>query len=389
MLQFNIYRSNDDSDLFWNDFLNFRSFLISHVNTYDLNKNSHYIENQLSKHYNSRYLLIASKLYTWGVISSDFLRIYISTTLNINHDLNFSLWEIEELFANLGNSELQITLQPYNIYNTNTSEKLIPSPDIQKTRFTTFILYKPILSGFFSILENIILAEYCINNMNCAMVIDNSYDWWPYPIKFEELFPDKFIYKNEIKAPFNQHIDTNIVRTFFNSTINNNYNFLCGFHYFKSKKYEYLKTLLKQFITNKKILLPFDDSLSIFLRYGDKIQQESLPLPINLILTEAHNFDARTIYIVGDHYNNGQLIADKVGGINLISKNMSGYLLSNIPNSNEFLDIIYFYIIMSETNYVIGSASNNIVNASLWSSKRDLQYRSVLHSCKSIRFTIN
>jgi hypothetical protein len=391
MLQFNIYRSAEEQELFWNDYLILRDFLGKFNTAHQMMVNHNQIIYHLEKHQSQRYLLIASKLFSWGVLPEDFSINYLNKNLPILNSNSLSYWELQELVENFKSLNIKILSDLHYKYNLNC--ELGQQKDKLALQISDnpqqFIVYKPIRSGFFSIIENIILARSVLLTLGYNIVVDDSYEWWPYPVSFKTIFKDSFNYLSDGDLGAVNFVDLGFVRTELLPKLLLQHEYIQKLIVLKSFFYEQIYYDISNYLPLIFNGNHFNQSLSIFIRMGDKIEKEILQMPVDLIIEDATKHKYNDIYILGDHFGIGEIVANELKGINLINKDMKGYNINEIPKINGFHEMLKFYLIASNTKHVISSASINLVNASLWTSQHDRSYRSSYKTCKIHRYLIN
>jgi hypothetical protein len=258
---------------------------------------------------------------------------------------------------------------------------LKPPKNFLKT--TGAAIYHPRDSGFFSVIENIIAAEFSAWVRGRALLIDTSYDWWGYEESFQELFPSAFkTISGGLNADGMRAVEFNGMRE---SIFNGPNEMLEDFYNFKIWKYQSVYDDLKNFYTKS---LPISDSSCVmFIRGGDKLAVETIPTPPIFLERDLKEAAKRVddLYVLSDEYALANLVNELNDDVmNITPKSCKGYVHA-YGNKISCEQIVKNYLTLVDCRESLSCPSANLVNAAHWTKTKPLQSK---HSFPVYRYAL-
>ena len=145
------------------------------------------------------------------------------------------------------------------------------SSDLEKyAHLAEEVYYQPRNSGLFSVIENIIVADFHARKNNKKLVLVGEGGWWNYDEEFSAIFPYEVRYGNRPMLSFEKIRDS-----IFNADIEE----MSMFHTFKQKSYKNIYKSVCKFMDIGKVPL----SCLFFYRGGDKLLTETVLPPDDII----------------------------------------------------------------------------------------------------------
>lgn len=393
MLQFSIYRQAYEDDIFWNRYMSLRGKMSSCNGVFDSVLVDEVLNLYETGGKQQRIYSIAAKLMKWGYLSEErFLEVFSGDMRELNTKLSYL--EKEDLYNCLSKSicldAIEVPLREYEVF-TQTYEPLQLKQDLQKENY---LIYHPRFSGWFSIIENILAADYIAYKHGCNLIIHDTPEWWPYPISFADVYSEVYQCTSRIKIEGKIGMfNFDIMRENFYSIVSPDLNVIEDFHAFKKSKYVNILSAAKNYLNKKSILLPEEKYTAIFLRGGDKLRQESIIISNDLICEDIKNIHdpEKKLYILSDDYNLATNLCDKLNFCpfeNLTVPEKRGYDVFQRKDINTVYDILKNYSIISGAEKTIGCPSSNLVNAAHWSNPYDAKYRNKIKTNPVYRYTL-
>jgi hypothetical protein len=224
-------------------------------------------------------------------------------------------------------------------------------------------LYQPRSSGFFSVIENIIAAGFCSWTRGRILIIDTSYQWWDYAEPFEELFPTAF---QTISSPPKdaRAVEFNGARdTIFYGHLS----MVHDFYHYKKEMYQRVYRDLKNFYKERHSLQGVG---VMYLRGGDKLDTETISLPIDLYKQDMKNLARRVTkrYALSDDWALSEQVAGD-GVVNLTKKDAMGYF-HKYGHKVSCKEIVKNYLTLVECHESLSCPSANLVNAAHWTKEQ-------------------
>jgi hypothetical protein len=247
------------------------------------------------------------------------------------------------------------------------------------------LVYTPNLSGFYSILENIVNAYVLAELHNKILAVNVNNSWWPYPLSFDEIFSGIFLTtdlmgkihpkKKMVSLPFEQF------RGLFSH--------LCALDPKTAyQKKERMYGVIRQTLTNisgvrPSFLSELKDSGVLYIRGGDKLVFEAISVPEEFLVADIEKMLNRVsrVFLISDDYMRAQSLIEKVDNkyvFNLTEEMFSGYYNSSANPTLERKDIATFddmraiiknYVYIATSGLSSSCPSTNIVNSAHWSNE--------------------
>lgn len=268
----------------------------------------------------------------------------------------------QEVIACLG---MEHACRKYNItpeqYDFHVG--ILPDHDVLPTFVPNgTMLYQPRNSGFFSVIENLIVAAYVARLSGKELIVDNTYDWWNYEEKFEDIFRGVFTLVDRV--PDNTaavHFDS--MRDFI---FNAGEVYLHQFYTFKYDMYCNIERAIRRYY--KKDKYSVDDAGLVFVRGGDKAQVEA---PIQLwsrYTTDINNLARRVprVVVLSDDYKLAGDVCVNTNAENITPDYHNGYH-HRFGVRVSCLPILKAYIALIDCKESVSCPSANLVNAAHWS----------------------
>jgi hypothetical protein len=224
------------------------------------------------------------------------------------------------------------------------------------------LYYQPRNSGLFSVIENIIVADFYATQLNHHLVIVGDGGWWNYDEEFSAIFPYKVKYG--VKPNINFEAMRNNIFNADLTTINQ-------FYTFKQNAY---KDILRR--VSKVVDVGDFAGCLFFFRGGDKLLTETVLPPDDVICADIYAASRRhkMTYLLSD---DGELakkismMADPI--ISMVHDNKKGY--HHVPGQKiSCLPILQNYVMLATCEESISCPSANLVNAAHWSRDTEFIY---------------
>lgn len=271
----------------------------------------------------------------------------------------------QEIVACLGMeracAHYKLTDEQYNTYIgvSFDSDSVFTIPFIP----TGSMLYQPRNSGFFSVIENMIVAAYVARMNNKELLIDNTYAWWDYKEPFNDIFRTTFTLVD--KLPTNpQAIHFESMRDFIFTASPMHIN---QFSQFKVFMYEKIEREIKSYYKDEKYNV--EGAGLIFLRGGDKLEAETILPPMDLIMKDVTALARRVSrrVVLSDDYVLAERIVDRDNAvINITPFGHRGYR-HRYGEKVSCLPILKNYLALVDSQESLACPSANLVNAANWS----------------------
>ncbi len=320
-----------------------------------------------------RSLLVYARLLFWGYVSYDDALEDILGALSIENFNQLGAFERIEIATCFG-PRLLSTLMSVEISYVRKYREFSDNLSINYQFDSDEVwCYTPPPTGLFSVVENILLAKYlCLLQRKSFKLDDDFHRWWRYPVHFNELFGSLFTDEN---IPTNRpikYIQWNIVRDIM-STVN--IDVLQAFANFKKEEYKKIRTRLANWLGNVgEDVKSYTESAVYFIRGGDKLVLETMPLPTHVIEKDFELlFKLSDCFMVlSDDYQLAQDFTKTFGSAkveNITEKTCNGYFVQNMSTIDDVRVIIKNYMIISSVKYSMSCPSSNLVNSAHWSNE--------------------
>lgn len=226
------------------------------------------------------------------------------------------------------------------------------------------IIYTPMKSGFFSIIENIINADIIAKLNNFKIIINLNKNWWPYKTPFAHIFESCFNFTEN----FNE--ENNASFYFFRNSFKSlPHSFWDQYESLKISRYLTLFNLLQDYAIKNRIAInqstEYKNTLSLYIRRGDKLTLEDINYPKELIF--------ENLCSIAKTYSQVKLYSDDMDWIKNNLSNIhshvvydeglgSGYFFGKEKNNDDD-EIIRKYLNLSISDNFTGDVGSNLVNA--------------------------
>ena len=335
------------------------------------------LHNALSKNSGiGKAVLMFARLYFWGQLDIDSVHKELANKITAENYQCADVFEKQELFDCLGQELLsQFIGTDFHFSDVFTGWESIdyamdlsninPDPDIIWS-------YIPPPTGFFSVIENIVLAKFFCKINNKAFKLDQLHNWWRYPVPFLDLFSDYEKAEFNLNKKPENYITWDVLRNYFRYINPANFDFLKKF---KAQEYKKIKYALRSFLDQRSPQArPNPEDCVIFVRGGDKIQLETIEAPLTFLHEDISRLHNRRIdiRILSDDHVLAESLIRTLGlnnNANLTNKSRAGYHLHASHSMDDVYTIINNYLILGNARYSISCPSSNIVNSAHWSNR--------------------
>lgn len=310
----------------------------------------------------ARMAAIAARQFFWGQLAWADLQTRLPKTLPPN------IFYAQEIVACLG---MERACAFYNLSDAEyffylgftDNDDSLPSYVPQGV-----MVYQPRDSGFFSIIENILVASYVARLSNKALAIDNTYGWWGYEEAFADIFRNTFGFNLLDRIPNNaQAVHFESMRDFI---FKGGEVYLHQFYQFKSAKYKEIEKDIRQFY--KGDLFNVARSGLMFVRGGDKAHAEA---PVQPYAHYLHDLDAlarrvsRTV-VLSDTFELARDVIMGTTATNITPMQHMGYH-HKYGEKVSCLPILKNYLALVDCLESVSCPSANLVNAAHWTRSND------------------
>jgi|GEM_PF-4240200 len=318
-------------------------------------------------------LLIYVRMVFWGYITADEAREDIANKISLVDFNSSSAFDRTEISSCLGprlTTEIaKIDIQEAITYGDCFNAGYAVSQDYVGDEIWC---YTPPATGFFSVVENIIIAKFLCAMHKKTFRLDTGYHkWWRYPVPFTDLFQNQF--STDVPSDTRQvkYLPWNIARDI---VMKLDHTTLQALAMFKREEYAYVKNLLQNWLEgfNEKVVLP-QESAVFFIRGGDKLVIETIPPPpqtisidCELLLRKSEHF-----MVLSDDFEMAKSFSEKFGPSqisNITEDGLTGYFVNDRSSIANVRTIIRNYLILSSAKYSMSCPSSNLVNSAHWSN---------------------
>jgi hypothetical protein len=224
------------------------------------------------------------------------------------------------------------------------------------------IIYQPRNSGFFSVIENMIVAAYVARINNKELLIDNTYAWWDYKEPFDDIFRTTFTLVDRLPAnPQAVHFES--MREFIFTASPTH---IDQFSQFKAQMYGKVEREINRYYKDETYNVL--DAGLIFLRGGDKLVAETVMPPMDLLMKDIAALARRVPrrLVLSDDYVLAERIVEKDDAVkNITPFGHRGYH-HQYGEKVSCLPILKNYLALIECEESLACPSANLVNAANW-----------------------
>jgi len=336
-----------------------------------------------------RSLLVYARLMFWGYISEEMANEDLATLLSEASFDHLGAFQRVELVSCLG---------------PNLASTLINLPFSRATQYRDFNssnwevqrhyeadevwLYTPPPTGFFSIIENIILAQFLCALQKKEFRLDERFElWWRYPVPFRHLFQGLFLSTNPTKNIPIKLLTWVQAREVISAA---GLDVLQAFVNFKKTEYSVVKRTLQGWMALNGWQPPnLVDSAIFYIRGGDKLVLETMVAPSEVLADDIRHLcrNSSKFFVLSDDYKLADDFARRypVNKIeNITDENFRGYFLQN-NTARDVRAIVFNYVALASAKYSMSCPSSNLVNAAHCSNP-DLQLLPNLSSTPVLKY---
>jgi hypothetical protein len=224
------------------------------------------------------------------------------------------------------------------------------------------MIYQPRNSGFFSVIENMIVAAYVARINNKELLIDNTYAWWDYKEPFNDIFRTTFTLVDRLPAnPQAVHFES--MREFIFTASPTH---IDQFSQFKAQMYGKIEREINRYYKDETYNVL--DAGLIFMRGGDKLEAETILPPMDLLMKDIAALARRVPrrLVLSDDYVLAERIVDKDNAVkNITPFGHRGYR-HRYGEKVSCLPILKNYLALIECEESLACPSANLVNAANW-----------------------
>lgn len=301
-----------------------------------------------------RQAAIDARMYLWNRLTED------EVLKRLPDQLPKNWFYQQEIVSCLGRStawkKYGVQEEHYHLCRGLKSQNIdMPFP-ASLTHLQDPVYYQPRNSGLFSVIENIIVADYHAQRNGKRLVIVGDGDWWNYSEEFSAIFPYEVKYAQRPTLSFEKIRDE-----IFYADMET----LTQFYCFKQDSYKKIYKTVSKFMGNNS----YYTSMLFFFRGGDKLLTETILPPDDIILSDLKAAARRseTRFLISDDADLAKKIVSMDKDlVNLTLDSQKGY--HHVPGKKiSCLPILKNYLAMSTANELIACPSANLVNAAFWS----------------------
>jgi hypothetical protein len=243
-------------------------------------------------------------------------------------------------------------------------------------------------SGFFSIIRTICLAKYIANNLNLSLTVSKEEHWWPYPIRFDYIFPG-LVKQVDLQGPT---FTTNSLYTYFS----NNYEFSVSLNFHICEYYLQIYSLIRDFLAQQGLSSNTTNySVFLYLRGGDKWLTEGIVIPDvfyvrSLFESLSGSTEPGSIALSSDDYFFAARVQDAFPfkSTNIELAHSSGYFMNEkVATAESVISLLNSFCAGVSADKCLGDTSSNYVNAMSWTRLALRGYDSIcfpnsVHPCR-------
>jgi hypothetical protein len=231
------------------------------------------------------------------------------------------------------------------------------------------IIYQPVASGFFSVIENIVNAKIFSDVNRSRLHVKLSGDWWKYHCSFEEMV-DCFDYQIPAYRAIGvkNYSQADMREWFFSLSVDQYPEYNRRKIIIYRKIYNSLKNYLEKNHIQWNMHLK-GESAGVYLRKGDKILLEDVNIPdenlIRYLSKKLQHYDS--VYISSDDVLWAKEQFSKIHPSTMFDDSTTGGYFFGQESTTDHIEIIKKYLRLSSTDVLIGDVGSNLVNAIAYS----------------------
>jgi hypothetical protein len=221
----------------------------------------------------------------------------------------------------------------------------------------------PSFSGLFSTIESIFLLWFFATEIRGGtLVLAPERYWWRYEIPFRDIFGSFFSIIMEEDVANVSWVPRSELFQWFQSS---EPDVKKKFHNFKCANYPIIISIFNNYFlqSGEKQLTPVD--AIVFIRGGDKIDQETVPFPEQLVLEELQHLQSHgRVGLLSDDWTLANQYSSKLPYVvNLTQTDSSGHYLGRCRTKADVIKIIQNMLALCLTPVAVGCPSSNLINA--------------------------
>jgi hypothetical protein len=234
-------------------------------------------------------------------------------------------------------------------------------------------VYSPPPTGFFSIIENIILAQFLCALQKKAFRLDERFElWWRYPVPFRDLFQGLFGPQPVASDKPVKYIGWNTVREIMASA---GPSLLQAYANFKHEEYKAVKMVLRDWLSrNGGEVGDLSDAAIYYIRGGDKLVLETMVPPAHVVESDFGSLyrNSARFLVLSDDYQLAQEFVQRFAAPqleNITEQKFKGYFVQS-NTVDDVRAIARNYLTLASVKYSMSCPSSNLVNAAHFSNSK-------------------
>ena len=234
--------------------------------------------------------------------------------------------------------------------------------------------YTPPPTGFFSVIENILIAKFICRLQRKTFRLDENFqNWWRYPVAFNAIFPNTFeLHDSSTDRPV-KYMQWKVAREIMKSA---GHDVLKYFSKFKLDEYKKIKQKLAAWLNDQGDAVELSAQSAVyFIRGGDKLLLETVAPPDHVIendFDQIFKFSDRFM-VLSDDYQMAESFRHQYGASkieNITDRSCGGYYAMSTSSVEDVRRIVKNYLIIASVKYSMSCPSSNLVNSAHWSNQR-------------------
>lgn len=323
----------------------------------------------------SKSILIACRLYFWNQIDLNLLKELLSGRLTETSYGHFSNFDRQELLDCLGPSILSNFAGEnidFSSLNTNFDYRYSSRKfKLDVSYPEDVVYYLPPPTGFFSVIENIIIGKFVCALNGKKFYLTAEPNWWRYPVSFREIFDANEIFER-VPSKRDSLLTWQVAREIVGSL---GKEAIRAFKEFKVSEYLLVKRRLADYASQRLDLYSvFPEDGVLFIRGGDKLKSETIETPLNLLARDVERLRSNNValFLLSDDYT---LAKDLLtffhlpDNSNLTPTDRGGYFNDAIHSVSDVHNIIRNFLLIANCRYSLSCPSSNIVNSAHWANR--------------------
>lgn len=230
-----------------------------------------------------------------------------------------------------------------------------------------FYIFRPVSSGFFSIVENIVNAKIQAAVRGHKLMIDLGGGWWPYKDKFQHIFKGAFeYYSGSFSNIFAKRMNFYKSRQWF---LNLPKEYWAHYEILKAETYKSIYADIMSYAADSNLISNDMDyqysELGVYIRRGDKIDLESLDITKEVLKQHFSYLSNKftSCYLSSDDVAwVKQNFTESFQQLSWDDVNTAGYFYGR-ESSIDHQEIIKKYIKLASCGQMCADVGSNLINA--------------------------